>query len=106
MQFVVGGAVVAALVALVLWLRGKQQDQAITAALFEIHAEARRKLSVEDLQRLQVQLYEVQAIGRQAHQNGMSARAATRMGEQAAIQCIASFIEIERMFPGSSDKAA
>jgi hypothetical protein len=95
------GAIAVALFASALRYRSKRTDadQALDLALIQAHREARTILPEEDLKRLEAQLEEIAAVGREAHQRGMSAAEATRMGKQAAIQRIISTIEFEKRFP-------
>ncbi|MDO8799422.1 hypothetical protein [Phenylobacterium sp.] len=105
MGFVIGAAVVAAVVWVFVWFKNQQNDQALDLALMSIHAEARMKLSPEDMSRLTQQLHELAAITHAQAATGVPAKQASRMGKQAAIQSIASAIEIERMFSSKAPEA-
>ena len=106
MLFVLGGVAVVAFVALVVWADRKRQDEILDLTLAQIHREARTVLSKEDLGRLGAELRELAEIGREMHRGGVSARTATRMGKQAAIESIANAIAVERVFSPKGREAA
>ena len=97
MGFVIGAAVVAAMVWVFVSLKNQQNDEALDLALMSIHAEARMKLSPEDMERLTQGLHELAAITHAQAATGVPGKQASRMGKRAAIQTIASAIEIEQM---------
>lgn len=92
-------------VGLLVWFKNQQSDRALDLALMSIHAEARMKLSPEVMGRLTQQLHELAAITHAQAATGVPAKQASRMGKQAAIQSIASAIEIERMFSSKATEA-
>jgi hypothetical protein len=106
MSFFVGAAAVAAFVAIIVWLKEQHTDHALQAEYVEMLQRAKLCLTPEDQLRLQAQLLELAAAGREAHRTGVSARQATRMGKRAAIQSIAAFIELESMLPTKGNQAA
>ena len=96
--FVLGVVAVAAVVWVVVWFKDQQTDQALDLAFTTIHAEARTKLPPEDLEALTQQLREILDITRVQAARGLPPKQARRMAKRAAIQTMASAIEIDRMF--------
>jgi hypothetical protein len=76
----------------------EQEDRALQLAFLQALAEARAKLSPEDMAMLEKQLEDLAALTHEAHRNGVPAKQATRMGKRAAFQQLVSAIEINRMF--------
>lgn len=103
--FVLGAAVVAAVVWAVLWFKDQQTDQTLDLAFSTIHAEAKAKLPPEDLETLTQQLREILEITHAQAARGLPAKQARRMAMRAAIQTIASAIEIDRMFSPTGRQA-
>lgn len=94
-SLILGGAAFASF----LWLKRKWQDEALNAELIAIYQRAKSELPADDLLRLDSQIEEIGRLTSQAALEGVSHREASRAGKRAAIQQVAAFLEIERMFP-------
>jgi hypothetical protein len=93
-SLVLGAAAFAAF----LWIKGKWRDEALTAELRAMHGRATAELAPDDLRRLEAQIVEIGEVSVQAVRQGVPKGRADRAAKQAAIQQIAAFLEIERMF--------
>jgi len=91
-------AVSVASIALAFWIRGKWEDAALEREMDAMQRRVYAELPPADLERLSLQILEIKAAGVQAAKEGMNARSASRMIMRGAIQQMAAFLEIERMF--------
>lgn len=87
-----------ALFAVAWFVKRKIEDKVLNARLAGMLLEARTVLPSDDLERLTDTLRELHTVGFVAHQQGQSSRDAGRMVKEAAIQTVANFIELNRMF--------
>ena len=86
-------------IALFVWVSGIVRDAGLDAQMAALHERAKAELSSEDRSRLYALLLEIKEAGLQeAAAKGLSGKQISRAMKGSAIQTIAGFLEIERMF--------
>jgi hypothetical protein len=98
MDLWIGAALGVVALCVVLRLKEQHDDRALDFALMSAVAEARALLSAHDMERLTQRLHELAAITHAHAAAGMSPKKASREGKRAAIQSVATAVNIERMF--------